>query len=220
MLREAREQLGLSVADVAAQTKFAPRQIEALEEDDFKNLPETAFLRGFVRSYAKILHMDAEVFLAALPQAKAPAVELIPASVDVPFPKEYSAQKNLLMLGAALLIALIVVGFAVWHFTTPLKRIKGVKIETPVSLPAEVQIIPAPPVQKHNMVEQSLPEQPKSDKAKHDKAKPPVSVTENKPVVRAAKTAAASAVPQSQSADTATRNGTATKDYLAAYGVR
>ena len=55
MLREARERLGLSVADVAAQIKFAPRQIEALEADDFKHLPEAAFLRGFVRSYAKIL---------------------------------------------------------------------------------------------------------------------------------------------------------------------
>ena len=53
MLREAREHLGLSVADVAAQIKFAPRQIEALEADDFKHLPEAAFLRGFVRSYAK-----------------------------------------------------------------------------------------------------------------------------------------------------------------------
>src|SRR5665647_508635 len=88
MLREAREQLGLSIADVVAQTKFAPRQIEALEANDFKNLPETAFLRGFVRSYAKILKVDAEILLAALPQAKAPAAELIPASVGVPFPSE------------------------------------------------------------------------------------------------------------------------------------
>ena len=40
MLREARELAGLSVADVANQIKFAPRQIEALEADDFQNLPE------------------------------------------------------------------------------------------------------------------------------------------------------------------------------------
>jgi cytoskeleton protein RodZ len=60
ILREAREKLGLSVADVAGQIKFAPRQIEALEAEDFKRLPEAAFLRGFVRSYAKILHLDAE----------------------------------------------------------------------------------------------------------------------------------------------------------------
>src|ERR1039458_7621063 len=70
MLREARERFGLSVADVAAQIKFAPRQIEALEADDFKHLPEAAFLRGFVRSYAKILHLDAQTLLAAHPGAK------------------------------------------------------------------------------------------------------------------------------------------------------
>jgi cytoskeleton protein RodZ len=209
MLREAREQLGLSVADVAAQTKFAPRQIEALEADDFENLPETAFLRGFVRSYAKILNLDAETFLAALPQAKPPTAELIPTSVDVPFPKEYSAQKNMLMLIAALLIALIVAGFAVWHFTTPLKQTKVVKVETPVSLPAEEQITPSLPVQKQNTVEPPKPEKPKPEKPKPEEPKPLASVTENKPVVRAAKTAADSAMPQNQSTDSATQNGTA-----------
>lgn len=174
MLREAREQLGLSVADVAAQTKFAPRQIEALEADDFRNLPETAFLRGFVRSYAKILNVDAEIMLAALPQAKAPVAELMPASVDVPFPKEHSAQKNLLMLVAALLIALVVAGFVVWHFTTPIKHAAVEKIETPVALPPESEVIHASPVEEHRKVEptsvqsrhQSSPEKPAPRKEK------------------------------------------------------
>jgi cytoskeleton protein RodZ len=161
MLRAAREQLGLSVADVAAQTKFAPRQIEALEADDFENLPETAFLRGFVRSYAKILNVDAQILLAALPQAKAPTAELIPASVGVPFPYDHSAQKNLILLGAALLMALIAAGFAVWHFTTPLKPAKVVKVETPVSLPSEIQIIPAPPVAQEREIEPAIPDEPK-----------------------------------------------------------
>jgi len=204
MLREAREQLGLSVADVAAQTKFAPRQIEALEEDDFKNLPETAFLRGFVRSYAKILHMDAEVFLAALPQAKAPAAELIPASVDVPFPDEHSAQKNLILLGAALLMAVIVVGFAVWHFTTPLKQAKVVKIETPVSLPAEMQIIPAPPVPQDKMVPPAIPDEPKQR----------ASVTVEKSLPRAEQAKADRSAPKIQSAVSATHHDTATKTAL------
>ena len=162
MLREAREQLGLSVADVAAQIKFAPRQIEALEADDFKNLPETAFLRGFVRSYAKILNVDAEIFLAALPQAKAQAAELIPASVEVPFPVAHSSQRqNLILLGAALLLAVIVAGFAVWHFTAPVKQAKVEKIETPLPLPAEMQIIPAPPVAQDSKIEPAIPDEPK-----------------------------------------------------------
>lgn len=201
MLSEARERLGLSVADVAAQIKFAPRQIEALEADDFKQLPEAAFLRGFVRSYAKILHLDAQPLLAALPQAKAATAELIPPSVEVPYPVENTSQKQtLIMLGAALLLAVIAVGFSVWHFTTPLRQSTGAKLETPVPLPAEKQVIPEPLVQKQNMTSPSNPAEPKLQS----------SVVEEQPSVRAAKTKAAQTKPQTDTADSANTDDTAT----------
>lgn len=143
-LREAREFAGLSVADVANQIKFASRQIEALEADDFKSLPEMTFVRGFVRSYAKILNMDVQPLLAALPQANVPPMPLTPISVEVPFPSAYSpSRQNLIWLGAALLLAVLVVAFAVWHFTTPLVKPEVAKIETPVLLPSKMQIISA-----------------------------------------------------------------------------
>lgn len=152
-LREARERLGLSVADVANQTKLAPRQIEALEADDFQHLPEMPFVRGFVRSYAKILQLDAQPLLADIPQANASTVPLVPASVEVPFPNAYSLQRqNLIWLGAALLLAVLAVAFAVWHFTTPLEKPEVAQVETPVSLPAKMQIIPASPVLEASMI--------------------------------------------------------------------
>jgi cytoskeleton protein RodZ len=125
MLREAREQHGLTVAEVAGQIKFAPRQIEALEADDYEHLPEIAFLRGFVRSYAKILRLDAEALLANLPQSKAVVAELTPAPVTMLFPNAQSdRQQNLIWLSAAGLLALIVVGFSYWHFKSPPKHAK------------------------------------------------------------------------------------------------
>jgi cytoskeleton protein RodZ len=93
-LREARERLGLSVADVAHQIKLAPRQIEALEADDFQRLPEMPFVRGFVRGYAKILHLDDQPLLASLPQASPNSAPLIPDSVEVPFPSAHSPQRQ------------------------------------------------------------------------------------------------------------------------------
>ena len=166
MLREAREKLGLSVADVAGQIKFAPRQIEALEAEDFKHLPEAAFLRGFVRSYAKILRLDAETLLASIPQTKMAAVELIPASVGVLFPNAHSLrQQNMIWLGAASLLAVIVAVFALWHFKTPLKQSKeqvnAAKVETPVELPAEAKTISEPLVLKPSMIEPISPVVPK-----------------------------------------------------------
>ena len=162
ILREAREKLGLSVADVAGQIKFAPRQIEALEADDFKRLPEAAFLRGFVRSYAKILRLDAEPLLASMPQTKAAAAELIPASVEVPFPNAHSVrQQNTIWLGAASLLAVIVAGFAFWHFKTPVKQAKEqskvTQVETPVTLPTETKIISEPLVLKSSTIEPAMP---------------------------------------------------------------
>jgi len=157
MLIEERERLGMSVADVAAQIKFAPRQIEALEADDFEHLPETAFLRGFVRSYAKILHLDAQTLLSALPQSESVAAEQIPAPVNVPFPVAHSSQRqNMILLGAAMLLALIVTGLAVWHFTSPAKHPNVVKLETPVSLPAEIPAVTAPLDLKQDKVETSV----------------------------------------------------------------
>src|SRR5450759_4333469 len=166
MLREAREKLGLSVADVAGQIKFAPRQIEALEAEDFKHLPEAAFLRGFVRSYAKILRLDAETLLASIPQTKMAAAEFIPASVGVQFPNAHSVrQQNMIWLGAASLLAVIVAVFALWHFKTPLKQSKeqvnAAKVETPVELPAEAKTISEPLVLKPSMIEPISPVVPK-----------------------------------------------------------
>lgn len=157
-LREAREHLGLSVADVANQIKFAPRQIEALEADDFQHLPEAAFLRGFIRSYAKILQLDAQTLLSALPKTKESAIELVPDSVEVAFPDARSLlRQNMYLLGAAALLAVLAGGFAIWNLMSPVKQSKVKQVETPLALPAEVQIIPtadvsddkviAPPVQ-------------------------------------------------------------------------
>lgn len=158
MLREARERLGLSVADVAHQIKLAPRQIEALEADDFQHLPEMTFVRGFVRSYAKVLHLDAGTLLAALPQQPESSVPLVPSSVEVPFPSPLSPQRqNLILLGAALVLAVAVVAFAVWHLTTPQEKTETAQVETPLVLPAEVQVIPASPVAEAGAMASAVP---------------------------------------------------------------
>ena len=171
-LREARERLGLSVADVAHQIKLAPRQIEALEADDFQHLPEMTFVRGFVRCYAKIVQLDAEPLLASLPQVNTVPVPLVPISVEVPFPSALSPQRqNLIWLGAALLLSVLVVAFSVWHFTTPLEKSAAAKVETPDSRPAKMQIAPASPVAEAEAV---APPAAKAARSSVEAAQPPV----------------------------------------------
>jgi len=163
LLREAREKLGFSVADVAGQIKFAPRQIEALEADDYKQLPEEAFLRGFVRSYAKILRLDAQALLAYMPNSKPTAAELVPPSVGVPFPNAHSLhQQNMIWLVAASLLAVIVAVFAFLHYKAPLNQSKVTQVEAPVALPEESKSNAEPLVLKSSTIEPAVPAAPKA----------------------------------------------------------
>jgi cytoskeleton protein RodZ len=64
-LRQAREAQGLSVQDVASKLRLGPKQIEAIETDNFAKLPEPTIVRGFIRNYAKLLKINAEPLLDA-----------------------------------------------------------------------------------------------------------------------------------------------------------
>lgn len=113
-LREARLSKGLSIADVASSIKFAPRQVEALEADDFSHLPELAFVRGFVRSYARLLHIDETPLLNELPLAHQKLTSFRTDLADVPFSATQSTRRiNMVWLSAALGLALVL-GLGVW----------------------------------------------------------------------------------------------------------
>lgn len=64
-LNQARQVQGLSVQDVASKLRLSPKQIEAIEADDFAKLPESTIVRGFIRNYAKLLKINAEPLLDA-----------------------------------------------------------------------------------------------------------------------------------------------------------
>jgi len=59
-LRQAREERGISVSEVAEQTRISPLYIKAIENDDYKPLPGGIFNKGFVRSYARYVGFDEE----------------------------------------------------------------------------------------------------------------------------------------------------------------
>src|SRR5437868_14509511 len=57
-LRQAREEQKLSVQQVAEKTKIKSDHVRALEEGVYDAFPAPIYIRGFVRSYATILHLD------------------------------------------------------------------------------------------------------------------------------------------------------------------
>lgn len=57
-LRRVRKTCGHSLEDVAHVTRINLRYLEAIENDEFSKLPGQAFLKGFLRSYARFLCID------------------------------------------------------------------------------------------------------------------------------------------------------------------
>jgi cytoskeleton protein RodZ len=66
MLRAAREAAGMNVPTLAMRLRLHVRQIEALERSDLSALPSVIYVRGFLRSCARELHIDAAPLLASL----------------------------------------------------------------------------------------------------------------------------------------------------------
>jgi cytoskeleton protein RodZ len=63
-LRSVREQQGIDLKDIVLWTKIQPKFIEAIEADDYKQLPKGPFVIGFLRSYAECLSLDADEVVA------------------------------------------------------------------------------------------------------------------------------------------------------------
>jgi len=58
ILRERRESLNLSIKEVADITKLKKSTILALEEGNYKELPEPVYIRGFLKLYTSVLNLD------------------------------------------------------------------------------------------------------------------------------------------------------------------
>jgi cytoskeleton protein RodZ len=111
---------GLAVAEVAGRLKFAARQIDALEADDYARLPGTTIVRGMIRSYAKLLETEPEPLLEMLQRRHVaePAVEEAPA-MRVPFP-DGRVRSTRVYLALSAVIVLAVAGVVLeWQFGLP-----------------------------------------------------------------------------------------------------
>ncbi|EGF30809.1 putative membrane protein [Oxalobacteraceae bacterium IMCC9480] len=57
---------GWSISEVGSHLNLAPRQIQAMEDDNHAALPGIAVTRGFIRAYAKLLGIDAAPLMVNL----------------------------------------------------------------------------------------------------------------------------------------------------------
>lgn len=73
-LRRKREEMGLSIAQVASETRIPERHLLAIENGDFSTLPGKTYAVGFSRSYARLVSLD-EAIIADQVRAELAAAE-------------------------------------------------------------------------------------------------------------------------------------------------
>ncbi len=150
MLRMAREARGTTIAEVAAALKMSPRQIEAIEGEDFSRLSGATFIRGFIRNYAKLLKIDVVPVLAALAENTAlPQIELnAPIDVGVKMPTSSGRHGKGLLGATVLALALLGIALVLYFDVIDLGvflKLQGSPTATrPAGQPQVVQPLPQP----------------------------------------------------------------------------
>jgi cytoskeleton protein RodZ len=135
-----RERAGVTVNDVAARLRLHPKQVRAIENEDLAALPEPAYVRGFVRSYARMLGIDAAPLLAELDLRNAPTSESVVDGMTTYgdySPVRAAAQESAsqrLVIGLAV-IGLVALGIIGWFATR--------ERASPVAVPVAVSVAPA-----------------------------------------------------------------------------
>ena len=139
-LRTAREGRGLSLQDIANQTRIPVRHLQHVEQGEWDDLPAVTYCVGFVRAYANAVGLDG-------PELGREVRELLSGSRPRPAVAEYYEPadparvppRSLAIVALIVAIALII-GFAIWRST--LSEVEQPPAAPPPTAPAPQQ--PAP----------------------------------------------------------------------------
>ena len=198
-LREAREAQGLAIDDVAHQLKFAPRQIESLEEERFDRLPGPTIARGMVRNYARLLKLDPEPLVERMPSQadKTPDPGRIAERFRQEVPFSEGGRRSTFIYAGFSIGLLILVGAVAYQWqqegAAP-EFVAPPREEAPPSAPAATQPPPAatqppavatqpPPVVAEPSPAPAVEKKPEPSPAAEKKPEPPAlpAVAEQKP---------------------------------------
>jgi cytoskeleton protein RodZ len=124
-LRQAREERGMSISEVAEQTRISALYLESIENNDFKPLPGGIFNKGFVKSYAKFVGIDEQEALqdyAALIAQQGEDINDSPKTYRAEVLTDENTRTSLL---PTLLFSIIILGLMVWGIMAFLRYYMG-----------------------------------------------------------------------------------------------
>ncbi|MEK9831381.1 MAG: RodZ domain-containing protein [Rhodospirillaceae bacterium] len=140
-LREARENAGSTVADIARNLRIRRVYLEAIEDGRFDELPGATYAIGFVRSYAAYLGLDAPVLVERFKE-EASGIQA-PQDLDFPTPVPEGRFPGGLLVTICLLLA--GAAFGGWYWYQSQNGIEVARVPPPPAETASDVPAPAPP---------------------------------------------------------------------------
>lgn len=142
LLKAERERLGLSREQITEKTRMRTRVIEAIENDAWGSLPPPVFVRGFLKTYAKVLGISQESVIELYAKGVPPeSTEQIPRLEPS---KNRRRRAGLVFLVLALLAAV----YGTWHFYPSSPVAPGLREASAPPQPAVVSPPPVRPAEK------------------------------------------------------------------------
>jgi len=128
-LRTERESRGIGLETISDLTKISSRYLAALEQEHFEQLPGGVFNKGIVRSYARVVGLDEELWVGRYMEAyqqsgqlKTDDADWIAFAENVGKSRDHEGQRPDLRLrwaGVAMLLLLLVgLGWFVWRYVS------------------------------------------------------------------------------------------------------
>jgi len=116
LLKKARLEKGLTLDQISTYTKISKKYLEAIEANDFHNLPPAAFAKGFLHTYAGLVDINPQTILAIFRRDydQDDRGRIIPRSLIEPIkPAAPGITPNMLTFGISLIAAILIIGFFV-----------------------------------------------------------------------------------------------------------
>ncbi|NKC17513.1 DUF4115 domain-containing protein [Pseudoalteromonas sp. S4498] len=177
-LATARQNAGISFAEIESRLKMTHAQLTKLEQDDYQGLGPETFVRGYIKNYAALLGLNPAEVLAKYQSPELPPQKKRMQSFSRRTHKE--AHDNRLMMVSYIVLAIVLGSSAFWFWQTNSSE-QEVVSETPVTqleTPAENVTTPAmdevalPAEQINEVAPQSEPQASEAEVSVPVEAKP------------------------------------------------